>query len=129
LQKLSLAIERRDLQGAMDALHLDRAAFAGMEAKITEAYVAGGQGAATSMPAAVSIGFRFDPGNQRAASWILRHGANLITGLWEGERERARAHLADGMAKGLHPRAVALDLVGRINRVTGRREGGALGLS
>lgn len=129
IQKLLLALERRDLIGAMEALHLDRPAFAGLEAKVTEAYLAGGQGAVASMPAAVSIGFRFDPGNQRAASWIQRHGANLITGLWQGERDRARAHLADGMAKGLHPRAVALDLVGRINRVSGVREGGMLGLS
>lgn len=129
LQRLIVAIQRGDLNGAMEALHLDRPAFAALEAKITEAYLAGGQGAVASMPAAVSIGFRFDPGNQRAASWIQRHGANLITGLWQGERDRARAHLADGMAKGLHPRAVALDLVGRINRVTGVREGGVLGLS
>ena len=128
-QKLQLAIKQRDLAAAMAALHLDRAAFAGLEAKITEAYVAGGLGAAASMPAAVSIGFRFDPGNQRAASWIQRHAANLITGLWQGERDRAREFLADGMARGLHPRSVALDLVGRINRVTGSSEGGVIGLS
>lgn len=129
VQQVIAALEAGDLNGAMEALHLDRAAFAGLEAKITEAYLAGGQGAVASMPAAVSVGFRFDPGNQRAASWIQRHGANLITGLWQGERDRARAHLADGMAQGLHPRAVALDLVGRINRVSGIREGGVLGLS
>lgn len=128
-QKLKLAIEQGNLQAALDALHIDRAAFFPLEAKITEAYLAGGQGAVASMPAAVSIGFRFDPGNQRAASWIQRHGANLITGLWQGERDRARAHLADGMAKGLHPRAVALDLVGRISRATGQRTGGLIGLS
>lgn len=129
VQKVIAALERRDIEGAMAALHLDRAAFAGLEAKITEAYIAGGQGAVASMPAAVSIGFRFDPGNQRAASWIQRHAANLITGLWQGERDRARDFLADAMAKGLHPRSVALDLVGRINRVTGRREGGVIGVS
>lgn len=129
LQKLIAAIQNGDLNAAMEALHLDRAAFTGLEAMITEAYVAGGQGAVASMPASVSIGFRFDPGNQRAASWIQRHAGNLITGLWQGERDRARTHIADGMAKGLHPRAVALDLVGRINRVSGVREGGVLGLS
>lgn len=129
LQKLILAIERGDLQGAMDALHLDRAAYQGLEAKVSEAFVAGGNGAVASMPAAVSIGFRFDPGNQRAASWIRQFSARLITGFVEGERQQARDFIADGMARGAHPRSVALDLVGRISRATGNREGGLIGLS
>lgn len=128
-QRLQSAIRQRDLAAAMAALHLDRAAFTALETKITEAYVAGGQGAVSSMPAAVSIGFRFDPGNQRAASWIRTHAARLITGLLENEREQARGILADGMARGLSPQRVALDLVGRQNRVTLRREGGLMGLS
>lgn len=129
LQKVIAALERGDLQGALAALHLSRAAFSGLEAKITEAFVAGGQGAVASMPAVVSIGFRFDPGNQRAASWIRQFSGNLITGLVEGERQQARDFLADGMARGVHPRSVALDLVGRISRATGNREGGLIGLS
>lgn len=129
VQKLILAIGRGDLAGAMDALHIDRSAFAGLEEKLAEAYAAGGRGAVASMPLAVSIGFRFDPGNQRAASWIRQHAARLITGLVENEREQARQHIAAGMARGAPPRSVALDLVGRINRATGRRDGGLIGLS
>lgn len=129
VQKLQLSIEAGDLEAAMQALHLDRTAFAGLEAKIAQAFVAGGQGAVASMPASVSIGFRFDPGNQRAASWIQRHAGNLITGLWQGQRDLARTHLAEGMAKGLHPRDVALNLVGRKSRISGNREGGLIGLS
>lgn len=128
-QRLSLAIQRRDLQDAMEALHLDRAAFQGLESKIAEAYVAGGNGAVASMPASVSIGFRFDPGNQRAAEQIRRHAATLITGLVENEITQARQFLAEGMASGSGPRSVALDLAGRTNRVTGAREGGLIGLS
>lgn len=129
VQRLKLAIEQGNLQAALEALHIDRAAFFTLETKITEAFVAGGQGAVASMPAAVSIGFRFDPGNQRAASWIRQFSGNLITGLVDSERQQARDFLADGMAGGAHPRSVALDLVGRISRATGNREGGLIGLS
>lgn len=128
-QKLLLALERRDLQAAMEALHLDRAAFLALENKIIEAYEAAGQTAVATMPRAVSIGFRFDPGNQRAASWIQRHSGKLITGLTNNEVIQARAYLSAGMASGAPPRSVALNLVGRINRVTGSREGGLIGLS
>lgn len=129
VQKLILAIERRELQAALDALHLNRAAFQPVEAKIAEAFVAGGQGAVSSMPAAVSIGFRFDPGNQRAAAILRETAATLITRLTDNEIEQARALLAEGMATGRSPRSVALDLVGRISRATGQRTGGLIGLS
>lgn len=128
-QRLVAAIQRGDLQEAMDALHLDRAAFHALESKINEAFVAGGLGAVASMPASVSIGFRFDPGNQRAASIIRATAGRLITGLLETEREQARQFIAEGMARGAHPRAVGLELVGRISRVSGKREGGFMGLS
>lgn len=128
LQRVTSALERGDLQAALEALHLDRAAFHPLEAKITEAFVVGGQGAVSSMPAAVSIGFRFDPGNQRAAAIIRATAGRLITGLIETEIEQARAFLAEGMALGRSPRSVALDLVGRMTR-TGQREGGLIGLS
>jgi hypothetical protein len=129
IQKLLLALERRDLDAAMQALHIDRAAFQPLEAKLVEAFTAAGQGAVATMPAAVSIGFRFDPGNQRAASIIRETAATLITRLTQGEIDQARAFLADGMARGAGPRSVALDLVGRISRATGQRTGGLIGLS
>ncbi len=129
VQRVIAALERGDINGAMEALHIDRAAFQPLEAKLTEAFVAGGQGAVASMPAAVSIGFRFDSGNQRAAEIIRATAGRLITGLVENEINEARTFLADGMARGAGPRAVALDLVGRISRVTGERTGGVLGLS
>jgi hypothetical protein len=129
IQKLLLALERRDLDAAMQALHIDRAAFQPLEAKLVEAFTAGGQGAVASMPAAVSIGFRFDPGNQRAAAIIRETAATLITRLTQGEIDQARAFLADGMARGAGSRSMALDLVGRISRATGNREGGLIGLS
>lgn len=129
IQKLLLALERRDLDAAMQALHIDRAAFQPLEAKLVEAFTAGGQGAVATMPAAVSIGFRFDRGNQRAAAIIRETAATLITRLTQGEIDQARAFLADGMARGAGPRSVALDLVGRISRATGNREGGLIGLS
>ena len=128
LQRLRKALKLGDIEEAMAALHLDRAAFSSLHAKLGETYSAGGNAAAASMPVAVSAGFRFDPGNQRAATWIRSFAANLISGLIENERQQARDILADGMARGASPRSVALELVGRVTR-TGTREGGLIGLS
>ncbi len=72
---------------------------------------------------------RFDGRNPRAEQWLTRNSARLITEITEGQRKLVRSVLTQGMEEGRGPRSVALDLVGRRNRATGRREGGLLGLT
>lgn len=73
---------------------------------------------------------RLAPGETSSFAMRIREtAATLITRLTQGEIDQARAFLADGMARGTGARSVALDLVGRISRATGNREGGLIGLS
>lgn len=52
LQSIITALERGDIEGALQALHLDRAAYEPLEAKIREAYAAAGQQTARTLPSA-----------------------------------------------------------------------------
>lgn len=129
LQGIITALDRGDIEGALQALHLDRAAYDPLEAKIREAYAAAGQQTARTLPSAVSLGFRFTVGNPAAEQWLREHSSKLITGIVQAQREDIRMALIEGVQLGAHPRTVALDIVGRISRVTGKREGGIIGLS
>ena len=48
--RLEQAIRRGDLEDAIAALHINRGAFQPVEAKLVEAFTAGGQGAVATMP-------------------------------------------------------------------------------
>lgn len=72
---------------------------------------------------------RFDARNPRAERWILDHSGNLIEGIVADAKDAVRAVLDAGMVEGRGPRETALDITGRINRATGAREGGILGLT
>lgn len=134
LQRVIAALQQGNIEAAIEALHLDPAAFTKLEEAIRSAYVAAGDGAASTMPkikdgqgAAVVI--RFDGRNYRAEAWLRENSAQMVTRIVDDQRAAVRAALTSGMVKGLNPKTVALDIIGRVSRATGRREHGIIGLT
>lgn len=53
----------------------------------------------------------------------------MITGITDDTRDLVRLVIEDGVARGAGPRAVALELIGRLDKRTGKRVGGMIGLN
>lgn len=128
------ALRRGDIEGAVRAVGLDPAAFRGVDAAISQAFEAGGSGTTGSMPAVRNPEGRrllvlFDVRNPSAENWLRDHSATLVREVVADQVKAIRTHLEAGMAKGENPRTTALDLVGRINPTTKKREGGVIGLT
>ncbi|WP_019170670.1 phage minor head protein [Pseudaminobacter salicylatoxidans] len=127
-------LERRDIDGAMRALHIDPAAFRPVDTAIATAYNGGGVATTGRLPPIRQPGggqviIRFDTRNVRAENWLRDHSGRLITNIVEDQRNAIRTAMVNGLERGANPRSNALDIVGRLNRVTGRREGGIIGLT
>ena len=134
LKLLVERLEHGDIAGALDALNLERAAFSRVENAIAQAYNAGGTAMTGNMPtlrdrAGARIVVRFDARNPRAEEWLRAHSSQLVTGIIEDQRASVRVALDIALQAGQNPNRTALDVVGRVNRATGRREGGLIGLS
>lgn len=133
LRVLVERLERNDILGAVDALQIEPEAFARVEVAIAQAYNGGGMAMAESLllrgPQGHRIAFRFGVRNPEAEAWLRTHSAALVTRIVEDQREGIRQSLAEGLAQGNNPRMTALDVVGRINRISGKREGGIIGLT
>jgi hypothetical protein len=125
------ALSRNDVAAAIEALHLDPAAYTGLQDALARAYGDGGATAAGFANRAVppSVVIRFDGRNLRAEQWLRQYSSSLVTRIVEDQRAALRQALTAGMTRGENPRTTALDIVGRINRATGKREGGILGLT
>jgi hypothetical protein len=127
-------LERGDVSGAIDAMHLDAEAFARLEMAIAEAYNAGGVATVDNLPALREpdgnrVIFRFSMRNPEAEAWLRDHSATLVTRIVDDQREAIRTALTGGLAQGQNPRQTALEVVGRVSRATNRREGGIIGLT
>jgi hypothetical protein len=134
LQRIITALQRGDIDAAIEALHLDPAAYAKIEDAVRSAYNAAGQGAVSTLPKITdgqghAVVIRFDGRNYRAEAWLRSNSADLVTRIVDDQKVAVRAALTEGMVKGQNPRTVALDIVGRTNRATGAREGGIIGLT
>lgn len=136
LQRLVDLIRAGDVEGAIAEVGLDPARFRALDLQIRAAYESGGLDITAGIDRARRANVRpiFSPygSGQR---WITDHTVNLITEVTEDQRVLIRQTLGplasgtDAMLTGNTPQKLALDLVGRVNKVTGRREGGLLGLT
>lgn len=127
-------IQSGDINGAVEAVGLDPAAFRVLDAATTQAFEAGGKATVEGFPALRQpnghrLVIMFDVRNQSAEDWLREHSSQKVTEIVEDQRTMIRAALTAGMIEGRNPRDVALDLVGRIDPATGKRAGGTLGLT
>ena len=128
-------IERGDIEAAIRAMRFEPGLFGPLDRALEEAYRNGAITALAELPrirdpydgGQVVIGF--NGRHPRAEAWAKQTAGGLITEIVEGQRETAREVIQQGIIAGVNPRATALDLVGRINKVTGRRDGGIVGLT
>jgi len=71
----------------------------------------------------------FNMRNQAVEKDLRDFSSKFVTNISEEARGNVRIALEQGMIRGDNPRQTALDIVGRINPVTKKREGGVIGLS
>ncbi|RVL60366.1 MULTISPECIES: phage minor head protein [Sinorhizobium] len=127
-------LDRGDVNGAVEAMQIEPEAFSALEIALQEAFNAGGTNAVGELPKVMDpqgnrVIWRFGVRNP-AAEAILRHlSSTMVTHITDDQRQGIRQALEQGLARGASPRLTALDVVGRQSRVTGRREGGVIGLT
>ncbi|WP_311271043.1 hypothetical protein [Sphingobium sp. WCS2017Hpa-17] len=80
-------------------------------------------------PTPTNIVFRFDMTNPRAEAKIRTEAAARITGYVDEQIETARKVIGDGFQRGEGPQTIATAIAGKVNPISGRREGGIIGLS
>lgn len=131
---IATMLERGDVDGAVRAVGLDPVAFRDFDRALADTFDAGGNAAMGRVPAVREpsghrLNILFDARNPVAESWLRDHSSTLIADIVADQRVAVRQALTAGMAAGQNPRDVALDVVGRINATTGKREGGVVGLT
>ena len=134
IEEIIIRLEKGDVSGAVNAVPVDSVAFYPLVEAIRQTYNAGGIAAVSTLPRLSSpsgqkVIVRFDARNIRAEQWLSQHSSTLITNIIRDQQQAIRSVLTTGMVNGRNPRSVALDIVGRVEKVTGKRTGGIIGLT
>ena len=134
LQLLIGAYESGDIDGFIRLLNIENAYFAPLDQALSNAYAQGGDWAIDGLKAMASaqgatIVGRFDGRNPRAEAFLRDRSSGLIVEIVADQVASVRTALAANMTAGVNAKTASLDVVGRVNRATGRREGGLLGLT
>ena len=120
------AVRVNDLGRVVELLRINQAMLFPLEEAIRTAIIAGG--ASVVAPTAIAGSFGFTGRHPRAERIIAEMGARLVTEIGSPGPEAIRAILLTGQEQSLGVQKVARQLGGTINKVTGIREGGILGL-
>lgn len=132
IDAITRMLAKGDVDGALRAVGINPASFRPLDKAIAQAFEAGAVVTAQQIPPTVVDGlrvvFQFNVRNLAAERWLRDYSGNLITEIVADQKTAIRSFLTAGMEKGLNPKTVALDLVGRIG-ASGSREGGIVGLT
>ena len=126
------ALEAGDVEGAIEALHIEGAAYGPLLDALDEAYAAGGEGVSLILPAGVlaaAVVLRFNRRAPAAIAWRADYSAALTDHLVTEQKAAVRTAILAGQARGARPSAIATDILGRRSPNQGKRRGGALGVT
>lgn len=134
LSEIVRHLENGNVAAAVDAVRVTRAAYAPLEREIAAAFTEAGTATTQTLPfsrtaAGDRLVVRFDARNVAAERWLSSHSSDLVVEIVSDQRESIRRALESGLQAGRNPRATANEVVGKISRITGRREGGILGIT
>lgn len=123
------ALRSGNVQPVQDLLRLDQGLLWPLEEALRGTFLQGGVMVDGMLPVGLEGRFGFNGHHPRATDLIRRIGADLVTQIDEQQREAVRLTVTDAVERSRSSREVALDLVGRKNQASGKREGGIVGLS
>ena len=133
LNELVRALETNNVDAVVELLGLDPETWDPMGEALRTAYREGGLTGASQIGTIPTdtgtLVARFNVRNPRAEAWIAEQSSRLITEMVDSQVEAVRERLEAALARGDNPRTTALDLVGRTDPVSRRREGGIVGLT
>ena len=128
INRLAAAIAARDVNAIAAAVGVRPGTWNDVTESIRSAYYEGGTFTmAADVPPA--YGAEFDLANPRAEAWLRTMSSEFVTRVNLEQIEAIREVLAAGFEAGRNPLEMALDIAGRISPVTGRRQGGIVGLN
>jgi Phage Mu protein F like protein len=134
INEIIKAIDENDLERVLRALGVQEAVWEPLTDALSDAYKAAGIKFGETFPRGLRgadgyFNFRFMMRNPTAERWLAQQSGTLIRSITEDMRSNVREITRSGMERGLNPRKVALDIVGRLDRETGKRVGGVIGLT
>lgn len=132
INRLVEALRSGSIAQALEALNLTETAYGPILEAVRSAYVEIGQETASVIGATDSDGYnvrvRFNVRDLEAEEWLRYYSSTRVVQITEDQREAIRVALTNGMADGVNPREMALNIVGRIEPGSNERVGGLIGL-
>ena len=134
LDQMIVAIENNDAEALFKASGFTPAALSPILDRIQQSYKDGGLSESSLWPKRIVtptgvVRFRFDMRNTVVEQDLKQYSSGFVTRLTNEARSNVRMVLQRGMLAGDNPRQTALNIVGKVNRSTGKREGGVIGLT
>lgn len=121
------AIENNDVEALYQASGFTPALLNPIIKKIEDIYEETASITLSSWPKRLNAVFNMR--NEKVENDLRDYSSNFISNITNEAKEVVRFQLSEGMVRGDNPRETALNIVGRVNPTTKKREGGVIGLS